>query len=325
MNRLCFPILIAAMASAALAQQSERAYSPAPAPTTFSEGSNLPQERIGRDDLVGVYVYDSPELTRTVRVSSDGAIRLPMLKARVMAAGLYPPELETAIAAALAKEELLVDPIVTVSVVEYRSRPISVVGAVKGPLTFQANGIVTLLDAISRAGGLSENAGPEILVSRPQVDPDGHSINLVQRIPVKGLVNNADPALNLRLEGGEEIRVPEAGRFYVVGNVKLPGAYVIQNSAESSVLKALAVSQGLQTYTAKVAYIYRTEGGAGGKNEIPIELKKIMNRESPDVPLVANDILYIPENTRRHSTMTALDKTLMVAVGLAAAAIIVLH
>jgi polysaccharide export outer membrane protein len=323
MNRLCFPILMAVLASAALAQQAER--SPLPAPIGFSEGSNLPQERIGRDDLVGVYVYDSPELTRTVRVSADGAIRLPMLKARIMAAGLYPPELETAIAAALAKEDLLVDPIVTVSVVEYRSRPISIVGAVKSPTTFQATGVVTLLDAISRAGGLAENAGPEILVSRPQADPDGHSINLVQRIPVKGLVNNADPALNLRLEGGEEIRVPEAGRIFVVGNVKMPGAYVIQNSAESSVLKALALCQGLQTYTAKTAYIYRTEGGSGGKNEIPIELKKILERQSPDVPLMANDILYIPENTRRHTTMTALDKTLLIATGLAAAAIIVLH
>jgi len=324
MNRLCIPILIAALANAALAQQQPERSS-LPVPTTFSEGSNLPQERIGRDDLVGIYVYDSPELTRTVRVSADGAIRLPMMKAPVMASGLFPAELETAIAAALTKEELLVNPIVTVSVVEYRSRPINVVGAVKAPLTFQATGTVTLLDAISRAGGLAENAGPEILVSRQQTNPDGQPINLVQRIPVKGLVNSADPALNLRLEGGEEIRVPEAGRFFVVGNVKSPGAYVIQNSAESSVLKALALSQGLLEYSSKMAYIYRTEGGAGGKNEIPIELKDIIDRKAPDVPLMASDILYIPENTHRKHTMNALEKTLLVSTGLAAALIFVLH
>lgn len=324
MNKSCFPVLMAVLASAGLAQQPQRSAS-MPNPTSFSEGSNLPQERIGRDDLVGIYVYDSPELTRTVRVSADGAIRLPMLKERVMAAGLYPPELETAIASALAKEELLVNPIVTVSVVEYRSRPISIVGAVKAPITFQATGTVTLLDAITRAGGLADNAGPEILVTRPQTDPDGHNISLVQRIPVRGLVNNADQALNIRLVGGEEIRVPEAGRIFVVGNVKLPGTYLIQNGSESSVMKALAISQGVIQYTSNTAYIYRTEGGAGGKNEIPIPLKDIIDRKAPDVPLMANDILYIPENTKRKHTMTALDRTLLIVTGLAAAAIIVFH
>ena len=322
MNKLCSAILAAAFCAAVLAQ-----HEPArpPVATSFTDGSNLPQEKIGRDDLVGIYVYDSPELTRTVRVSVDGAIRLPMLKERIPAAGLYPVDLEAAIAAALTKEQVLVNPIVTVSVVEYRSRPISVVGAVKTPLTFQATGIVTLLDAISRAGGLAENAGPEILVSRPQVDPDGHATTLVQRIPVRGLVNAADPALNVRLEGGEELRVPEAGRIFVVGDVKQPGAFLIQDGAESSVLKALALSQGLLPYASKTAYIYRTEGGAGGKNEIPIELRKIIDRKSPDVPLLANDIVYIPDNSGRRNTMSALDKVLLISAGLGAAVIYTLR
>jgi polysaccharide biosynthesis/export protein len=325
MNKLYLPILMAVLASAAPAQQASRPPSPAPPPTSFSDSSNLPQERIGRDDLVGIYVYDSPELTRTVRVSADGAIRLPMLKARIMAAGLNPAELETAVAAALAKEELLVNPIVSVTVVEYRSRPITVSGSVKAPTTFQATGVVTLLDAISRAGGLAANAGPEILVSRPPAEQDGHSINLVQRISVKGLLDNADPALNIRLEGGEDIRVPEAGRFFVLGNVKLPGAFTIQDGAESSVMKALALSQGLQPYAAKIAYIYRTEGGVSGKSEIPVELKKIMDRKTPDVPLMANDILYVPDNTGRRNAMSALEKSILIAAGLGAAALYIWH
>ena len=96
-----------------------------------SEISNLPVERIGRDDLVGITVYDSPELTRTVRVGADGNIRLPMVQQHIHAAGLYPAELEAAITTALIQENVLVEPIVTVSVVEYRSRPITVVGAVR--------------------------------------------------------------------------------------------------------------------------------------------------------------------------------------------------
>ena len=289
--------------------------------TALNDTSNLPQERIGRDDLVGISVYDSPELTRTIRVAADGTIRLPMLKQRIVAAGLYPADLENAIADALSKEQILVDPIVTVSVVEYRSRPISVVGAIRQPLTFQATGIVTLLDAISRAGGLAEDAGAEILVSRPQTMPDGTTTSLVQRIPVQKLIRDADPEFNIRLEGGEDIRVPEAGRIFVVGNVKKPGAYPIQDGAESSILKALALSEGLEPYAGKVAYIYRREGGTGGKNEIPIELKKVMDRKAQDVPLVANDILYIPDNSGRRNTMSAMKMSLLVGTGLAGALI----
>jgi len=315
-------IVLAALAAfyPALAQQPPLRT----APTTtagFTDTANLPLEKIGRDDLVGVSVYDSPELTRTVRVAADGTIRLPMLKQRITAAGLYPADLESAIADALSKEQILVDPIVTVSVVEYRSRPISVVGAVKQPLTFQATGVVTLLDAVSRAGGLAEDAGPEILVSRPQTMPDGKTTSLVQRIPVARLIHDADPEYNIRLEGGEDIRVPEAGRIFVVGNVKKPGAYLITDGAESSVLKALALSEGLEPYAGKVAYIYRREGGAGGKNEIPIELKKVLDRKAQDVPLVANDILYIPDASGRRNTVSAMKMSLLIGTGLAGALI----
>src|SRR5579871_1037518 len=91
--------------------------------------ANLPAQRIGANDLVAISVYDAPELTRTVRVGADGFMRLPMLKQKVKAEGLMPGELETAIAAALAAEGLIVDPFVTVTIAEYNSRPISVAGA----------------------------------------------------------------------------------------------------------------------------------------------------------------------------------------------------
>lgn len=269
---------------------------------------NLPMQQIGPDDLIGISTYDSPELTRTVRVSSDGTIRLPMVRQRIKAAGLLPADLEVAIADVLKKEDILVDPVVTVSIVEYRSRPINVVGAVKAPLTFQATGNITLIDALSRAGGLSETSGPEILVSRSQPGEGNNSVLLTRRISVKNLIDDADPELNIRLDGGEEIRVPEAGRVYIVGNVKKPGAFPIKDTSETSVLKVLALTEGLSPYATKEAYIYRQEGGKSGKSEIPIELEKIMQRKSPDVPLIANDILYIPDNSKKRKTMTALDR-----------------
>lgn len=277
-------------------------------PTPDATIANLPAQRIGANDLIAVSVYDAPELTRTVRVGADGLIRLPMVRRRIQAQGLLPGDLEVAIAEALQAEQLIVEPVVTVTVVEYHSRPISVAGAVKTPITFQAVGPVTLLDAVTRAGGLSQEAGPEILVSRAQPGEGGAPTFLIQRIPIKGLIDQADPELNLRLTGGEEIRVPEAGKVFVVGNVKKPGAYLIREGAESSVLRVLALAEGLAPYSAKQAFIYRREEGSTVRHEIPIELRKIMQRQASDVPLQPNDIFYIPDNSGRRAGLTALER-----------------
>jgi polysaccharide export outer membrane protein len=305
MRCLSVSLLAIAVASTALAQQQDSSRSVG-ATTSFSDSSNLPVERLGREDLLGITVYDSPELTRTVRVDADGSIRLPMLQKHIPAAGLLPSELENAIASALTEENLLVDPIVTVTVVEYRSRPITVLGAVRNPLTFQATGNVTLLDAISKAGGISENAGADILVTHsPPINGD-KSILLSERISVRYLLDASDPASNIKLEGGDTIRVPEAGQVFVVGNVKHPGAFVIRNGAESSVLKALSLSDGLDSYASHTAYIYRVDDSTGHKKEIPVDLKKILSRKSPDVPLFPNDMLYIPNAEGRQATAKAL-------------------
>src|ERR1035438_1283381 len=323
----CFAISLLAIsfASSVSAQPQANPNRAGTGATSFNEGSNLPVEKIGNNDLVGITVYDAPELTRTVRVGSDGTIRLPMLRQHIPAAGLYPAELETAITAALTDGNVLVDPIVTVSVVEYRSRPISVSGAVKKPVTFQATGSGALLDAIAQAEGLSENAGAEILVSKKSSATDDKSAMLVQRIPVKGLMGGEDPALNLPLEGGEDIRVPEAGKVFVLGRVKKPGAFFITDGTESSVMKALALSEGLDTFPSHSAYIYRVEGGTGGRNEIPVDLKKIMDRKSPDVPLLANDILYVPDASGVRASLKVLETSVGIGAAIGGAAIYAYH
>lgn len=296
-----------------------------PGATSLGESANLPVEQIGPNDLIGITVYDSPELTHTVRVNSDGTIRLPMLQKHIQAAGLYPEQLENAITASLVNGQVLVDPIVSVTVVEYRSRPINVFGAVKTPVTFQAAGEVTLLDAISQAGGLADNAGTEILVSRQEPTSDGKFTTQIQQIPVRGLLNSVDPALNLKLHGGEVIRVPEAGLVYVVGNVKTPGAYPIKDESGITILKLLALTQGLNSYTAHTAFIYRNEDGSGGNSQIPIELKKIMEHKAPDVPLMANDILYVPEASGRKAALTTLGKAAEVGVALSTTLLYIYH
>jgi polysaccharide biosynthesis/export protein len=263
--------------------------------------ANLPSQKLGVDDLIGVSVYDAPELTRTVRVETDGTIHLPLLKKGIPATGIFPGQLESSIAVALKQEQILVDPEVKVTVVEYHSRPIAVMGAVHKPLTFQAVGAVTVLDALAHAEGLTNDAGMEILLTRS---------DRVERIPVKRLMKDADPAVNYTLHGGEEIRVPEAGKIFVVGNVRKPGAFPVRDPADESVLKVVALSEGLLPYASKLAYVYRRDG-SGVKKEIPIELEKIMQRKAPDVALEVDDLLYIPDNKNRRTTMTAIDRITM--------------
>jgi polysaccharide export outer membrane protein len=260
---------------------------------------NLPAQKLGPDDLVAVSVYDAPELTRTARVELDGTVHLPLLKNGVMAAGVFPGELEASIADALKAEQILVDPIVKVTVVEYHSRPIAVMGAVRRPVTFQAVGTVTLLDALARAEGLTNEAGAEILLTR--------GTGLIDRISVKRLMKDADPAVNFALHGGEEIRVPEAGKIFVVGNVRKPGAFPVRDAGDNSVLKLVALSEGLLPYAAKLAYVYR-RNDSGAKQEIPIELEKILQRKSPDVPLEVDDLLYIPDNKGKRTAMNVVDR-----------------
>ncbi len=217
-------MFVAALPLAAQQQDPARPIYSTPTPDINSAGANLPLQKVGPEDLLGIQVYDAPEFTRTVRIAADGTIRLPMLKETIRVQGLYPNDVEVLMSEALKREGLFVDPFVTVNVVEYHSRPISVGGAVRNPVIFQAVGKVSLLDALARAGGLSAEpvsgaTGSEIVVTRPNGDSGPPS---VQRIPVKALMSGSDPDLNITLIGGEEIRVPEVGKIVVMGNVMQP-------------------------------------------------------------------------------------------------------
>jgi polysaccharide export outer membrane protein len=325
-------VVLLALAGSAWAQEQPSVFTVNPSTRALNEMSSLPIERIGPDDLLNVTVFGSAELTGMVRVSSDGDLQLPLLKEPIKAAGLFSKDLEKSIAVALVKGQLVVDPVVRVSVLEYRSRPITVAGAVKKPVVFQATGLVTLLDAISQAEGLTENAGPYIIIShstRKSADdanaPAEESTSLAQRISVRDLLSGEDPALNIRLRGGEEIRIPEAGRIFVVGNVKRPGAFYVTDGSESSVLKALALSEGLEGFPSHTAYIYRNEASGAKKDEIKVELKQIMDRKAPDVALEPNDILYIPSATGTRASLKVLEESLGLAGVIGAASIYTFH
>ena len=302
MRRLWIGVLLAAAA------WSQRSY-----PTTVEWQGNLPIQEIGASDLIAISVYDAPELTRTVRVSPDGAIRLPMLRQEIRAQGLLPNQLENKIIEALRQEDLLVAPIVTVTISEYHSRPISVMGAVRKPVTFQALGPVRLLDALAQAEGLTVEAGPTILVTQSNGE--------VRRIAVSALIDGADASANVLLGGGEEIRVPASGRVFVLGNVKKPGMFGLRDGAEGTLMQMLALAEGLAPSSSKQAYVYRRQPD-GSRTEIAIPLDPILKRKQPDVAIFPDDILYIPENSGRRLALAALERVLAFGSSAGATALI---
>ncbi len=261
----------------------------------------LPSQELGPSDLVQIMVPYCPELSRSFRIGPDGELSLPLLKKPINTVGMMPVQLQSVIAKALVADQILVNPVVSVSVLAYESRPVSVVGAVNHPIAFQATGNLTLLDALARAG-------PDITVTHRSQGPDGTMHVTVQSIPVKGLIESTNPKLNVALTGNDEVRVPDAGMIFIAGNVKKPGSYTMQDNSDTTVVKALALSEGLESYSAKQAYIYRQAAPGAPRDEIMVPLSKILARKAPDMVLHPDDILYVPENNGKRMTAKVLSQ-----------------
>jgi polysaccharide export outer membrane protein len=262
-------------------------------------GANLPFQPIGASDLVHLNVYDSPELSQSFRVDKQGNLNLPLLRTSLHADGLLPDALRDEIVTALRAQHLLVNPVVDVSVVEYRSRGVNIAGAVKTPVTIQDVGDLRILAALSQAGGLLPDAGPEIIVEQAN--------GSMQRLSVRELYDGLHPELNIPILAGAQIRVPQCERVFVVGNVKRPGAFPFQSLQDTTVLQLLALSGGLDSFTHNRAYIYREQLGSDQKIEIEIPLRRILDRKAQDVKLAANDILYVPTNGKLKTRVGVLN------------------
>jgi polysaccharide export outer membrane protein len=287
-----------------IATLAQRLSSPQPGPAFPATpaafgGANLPFQPIGASDLVHLTVDDSPELTQSFRVDKQGNLNLPLIQAPLHAEGLMPDALRDEIAATLRAQRLLVNPVVDVSVVEYRSRDVTIAGAVKTPITIQEIGNLRILSALSQAGGLLPDAGPEVIVEQAN--------GSTQRLSVRQLFDGYHPELNILIRAGAQIRVPQCQQVFVVGNVKRPGAFPFQNLQDTTVLQLLALSGGLDSFTLNKAYIYREEQGSTQKTEIEIPLRRILDRKAQDVKLAANDILYVPTNGKLKASASVLN------------------
>jgi len=207
---------------------------------------------------------------------------------------------------------------VTVTILDYHSRPISVTGAVKMPTIFQAIGDVSLLDALAKAGGPADNAGGELIVMRPNGINGGQS---TQRIPIKALNDGSDPTLNVKLQGGDQVRIPTIGTVVVAGNVHQSGIFPVQEAGTTTVMTAIAQAQGLGDYHPDIAYIYRPDD-QGVKHEIEVPLKEILKRKKPDVTLQAKDVLYVPDANGKKNFNLWMDRIAGVGTSAATGALI---
>src|SRR6202047_4087155 len=126
---------------------------------------------IGNGDLLGVQVFDVPELSREVRVSQTGTIGIPLVPVRLHISGLTETQAQLKIAEVLEANGLVSHPDVSVTVKEHKSKPITVVGAVPHPMVYQADRQVSLIEVLAEAGGISNDAGNTVIISRLEADP----------------------------------------------------------------------------------------------------------------------------------------------------------
>ncbi|MCL6481106.1 MAG: polysaccharide export protein [Firmicutes bacterium] len=275
--------------------------------------------QIGSGDLLRIEVFDVPDLSREVRVSESGYISLPLLPVRVRAGGLTAFQLEEKLAELLQVNGLVRNPQVTVFVKEQRSQPITVIGAVRSPLVYQAIRQTTLLEVLSQAGGIADDAGSVVIVTRPAVTEDDASAQAQTFvIKLRDLLESGDPRYNIPLQGGDVVSVPRAGIVYVVGAVEQPGGFVLQSdSEEMTVLKAVALARGLLgTARPSDAVVLRKDPASGQKREIEVDLKKVMARQAEDIRLYPNDILFVPDSTGKKALRRLGEVGLAITSGL---------
>src|SRR5487761_363180 len=284
--------------------------------------------RIGAEDLLEISVYDAPDLDRTVRVSADGWISLPLV-GDIETTGFTTRELEAKIESLL-RRGYMTNPHVSVFLREVRSHPIAVFGAVEKPGVFQVRGAKSLIEVLSMAQGLADDAGDSVIVMRhggftspaaagtpdPQptaaTDPPRESAKQGPfpesaransgtesvEVNLKDLLGSGDARYNVAVYPGDVVKVPMAGIVYVVGEVKKPGGFVLKTIENISVLQALALAEGLTHTSAKSrARIIHTNESTGARTEIPIDLQKVLTGKAPDPILHANDIVFVPNST----------------------------
>ena len=261
--------------------------------TTVVTSAFAEDYRIGAEDLLQTNVYEQPDLSSVLKVGSDGNISFPLL-GRIKAEGFTVTELEMELEKKLS-DGFLVNPQVSILIKEYRSRKIYVLGGVGKPGIYELRKSITLLEAISRAGGLVSDAAQHAIITRSKTDfgnptPDKEPI----RIDLKRLLDEGDTQLNINVNDGDVIQIPNPNTYFVFGEIKNPGSYTLEKDV--TILQAITRAGGFT----KIAAPARTKvirGKAGEERTIKVDISSIIKGDkNKDIPLVADDIVIVPES-----------------------------
>lgn len=320
----CACAVAIATATGALAAQSQDEVTPQQTNEKIEQLAALARTTntdppLGAGDLLHIDVFDVPELSRDVRVTDSGAVSFPLVPDPIPAAGLTTYQFERKLEGVLSADGLVAHPQVSVFVKEQASQPVTIVGAVGHPMVMQIVRPTSLIEVLAQAGGVADDAGAEIMITRaappdtehvqqvstkdmatandPPDDPPADS--QVIKISLKDLVDSGNTDYNIQVRGGDIISVPRAGIIYVLGfGVAQQGEYVLQAHGDQvTALKAIALAHGMTSFArGDDSVIMRNDPKTGKRIEIPVHLKKIQNHKADDVPLLSNDILYVPDS-----------------------------
>jgi polysaccharide export outer membrane protein len=242
---------------------------------------------IGPGDEVEVTVYGAPDLSVHTRVSAEGNISIPLID-YVRIAGLSSSEAQAAIDAKLRQDNILNDPQVAVYVKEYTSSGISVAGEVTKPGVYSALGPHRLFDILQTAGGLSEKASGSVTIS--------HKGNEQNPVTVELSKNPAEMVRsNVELHPGDTVFVAKAAMVYVIGEVTKPGGYILNSTGAVTVLQLVAAAGG-PTHAAAVGGTRMLRRTPNGLQELPVPLKALLRGKAADIPVSAEDIIFVPSS-----------------------------
>jgi polysaccharide export outer membrane protein len=283
-------LVITFSSSVAIAQtraDGRKLSSPATSPASLEADST--RVRVGPGDLLEVKVFDISELDQQVRVSDRGDAVLTFL-GRLHLAGLTTAEVQTLVENRLREGNFVREPQVSILIDEYGTQGVSILGEVAKPGVYPVLGPRTLLDMISLASGLTPMAAHEATIKRREG----------AEVFTASLSDNPAELLasNIELWPGDTVIVPKAGIVYVIGDVGKPGGFVMENSGRESLLEAVALAAGVNRTAAlsKTRVIRKT---SAGYEDIPVDLKRILNGKTADIALQREDIVYIPPSMAR--------------------------
>ena len=273
---------------------------------------------LGPDDQIRIWVLGLEDIfDKPVRVGANGRVDLPLI-GPTQALGLTTEELGRSIATRL--DSQLKHPQVSVTVVEFGSQPVSVLGAVNTPGVHQLQGRRTLAEVLSMAGGLRGDAGPIIKISRQieqppipldSAKPDSSGRYSTAEVKVQDIIQARVPEENILIQPHDVITVPQGEMVYVIGAVHKPGPLILHESSKMSVLNALSLAEGLgPTPAPQNSRILRTVPGTQQRTEIPVNLKKVLDGKAENIDLQANDILLIPTSNAKKAGLRAIEAAL---------------